>query len=236
LTDVSVFGYNIENTLNNKAHIYSKYPLYLGLKIMAENLRLEEAERRAWTVYYEDGLWDIFLGLLLLGGGLRSLNGSLWFYLFIVAGVLAFVLGRKFMTIPRVGVIKFGPQREHRRRVLLILLLVSVLLAIALLLPPALGLAAPGAAAGLVLAFAVPLVLVYMAYLLDFRRLYGYAFLVAIFMIITELFSPEAGSWVQVGVGVIVLIVGLWQLISFLRSYPLPVTQEMAGGDYDNQA
>jgi len=203
---------------------------------MSENLSLKDAERRAWTLYYEDGLWDIFFGLLFLGGGLRELTGSLWFYLLVLAGVLAFILGRKYITIPRVGVIKFGPERESRRRVLLVIILVAVLMTFVLLLLPALGIVVPGALAGLVFAAVVPFIFVTMAYLMDFRRLYGYAVLVAIFMILTEVVSLEAGAWAQAAAGMIALIVGLWHLLHFLRAYPLPDEQLMAEGEFNEQS
>ncbi len=189
---------------------------------MSENLSLKEAERRAWTLYFEDGLWDIFLGLLFLGGGLRGLTDSLWFYFLILAGILVFVLGRKYITLPRVGEIKFGPIRERRRRTLLILITVSVLLTFSLLLLPALGIVSPGPMAGLVFAAAVPLIFMYMAYLMDFKRLYGYALMVGFIMTITEMVGREAGYWAQVVGGLIALIIGLWHLVSFVRKYPLP--------------
>ena len=189
---------------------------------MSQNLSLKDAERRAWTLYYEDGLWDIFLGLLFLGGGLRTLTGSLWFYLFVLAGILAFVLGRRFITLPRVGEIKFGPMREKKRRSLIIFIMVAVLLTLVLLLLPALGIATPGPLAGLIFAAVVPLIFVYMAYMMDFRRLFGYAVLVAIFMIITEMVGTEAGAIAQTAAGIVALISGLWHLVGFLRVYPLP--------------
>ncbi|MDX1416937.1 MAG: hypothetical protein R3293_22225, partial [Candidatus Promineifilaceae bacterium] len=189
---------------------------------MSEDLSLKKAERRAWTLYYEDGLWDIFLGLMFLGGGLRTLTDNLWFYLFILAGPLVVVLGRMKMTLPRIGVIKFGTRRKQRRRVLIVVIVIAVILTFLLMLIPALGIAAPGAAAGYVLALTVPLVFVYMAYLLEFRRLYGYAVLVAATMILTEVVGVRAGAWAQVITGTIALLVGLWHLVHFLRSYPIP--------------
>ena len=50
---------------------------------MSEMIDLHHVERRAWRLYFQDGLWDIFLGLLFLGTGLRALTGNLWFYLLV---------------------------------------------------------------------------------------------------------------------------------------------------------
>lgn len=201
---------------------------------MSENLSLKEAERRAWTLYYEDGLFDIFLGLLFLGGGLRELTDSLWSYLFVLAGILIFVFGRRMMTLPRVGVIKFGPRRKAQRKVLFFVILTAVLLTLLLLLLPFLGITAVGPTAGLILTLVVPLIFVYMAYLMAFKRLYGYAVLVAIFMLATELISTQAGAWAQVGAGLIALITGLWHLVRFTQAYPLPSHTVMSEGNADD--
>jgi len=67
---------------------------------MSEMIDLHHVERRAWRLYFQDGLWDIFLGLLFLGTGLRALTGNLWFYLLVLAGVLALILGKRWITLP----------------------------------------------------------------------------------------------------------------------------------------
>ena len=106
-----------------------------------------------------------------------------------------------------------------------------------LLLLPALGIAETGQTAGFILALTVPLIFVYMAYLLDFRRLYGYALLVAIFMLAAEFISTEAGAAAQVGAGMVALIVGIWRLARFLRAYPMPhetMIYERSEVDFDD--
>jgi len=203
---------------------------------MNDNLSLKEAERRAWTLYHEDGLLELFLGLLFIGGGLRTLTDSLWSYLFILAGILIFVLGRRYITLPRVGLIKFGPRRKRKRRSLFIFILVAVILTILLLLLPALGIAGPGPTAGYVFALVVPLIFAYMAYQLEFKRLYVYAVLVAIFMLVVESAGTWAGAWAQFGTGLIILIVGLWHLLHFLQNYPLPDHTVMKEGEADDES
>jgi hypothetical protein len=200
---------------------------------MSQTMNLKEAERRAWTLYFEDGLWDLFFGFLFLAGGLRTLTDSLWSWLLVAAGLLVFILGRRMITIPRLGEIKFGPKRQARRQTLIILILVAVVLTFAVLLLPVLGMATPGPNAGLLFAAAVPMILVIIAYLMDFKRLYGYAALMAIFMIVTEMVGQPAGAMAQVIAGMIALLVGLWHLFHFLRAYPLPEEELMGEGDVD---
>ena len=38
---------------------------------MTQNINLKALEKKAWRSVFQDGLWDIFLGLLLMAFGLR---------------------------------------------------------------------------------------------------------------------------------------------------------------------
>ena len=201
---------------------------------MSQMLSLKDAERKAWTIYFEDGFWDIFFGLLFLGGGLRALTDNLWSYLLVLAGILSIILGRKYITVPRLGAIKFGPKREKRRSVLMALIVTAVALTFLALLLPLLGVS-PGPNAGLIFAIIVPMIFVIMAYLMDFKRLYGYAALAAIFIVLTETVSMQAGAVAQIVAGLIALIVGLWHLLRFLRRYPLPQEESIAEADYNGR-
>jgi hypothetical protein len=203
---------------------------------MPQKMNLQDAERRAWTLYFQDGLWDLFFGCLFLAGGLRTLTDSLWSYLLVLAGLLIFIFGRRLITLPRLGEIKFGRKRKTRRLTLLILILIAVALTFAVLLLPLLGIAVPGPIAGLLFAIIVPMIFVIMAYLMDFKRLYGYAALVAIYMILTEAVSLQAGAVTQIVAGLVALSIGLWHLFHFLRAYPLPAEEMMDKGEADGQA
>jgi MFS family permease len=203
---------------------------------MSQMMNLKEAERRAWTLYFEDGLWDLFFGFLFLAGGLRTLTDSLWAYLLVVAGILIFIVGRRVLTLPRLGGIKFGPKRQARRQKLMILILVALALTLAVLLLPVLGVATPGAYAGLIFAAIVPLILAVVAYFMDFRRLYGYAVLVAIFMMLMEMVSLQAGAMAEIVAGSIALLIGSWHLLHFMKEYPLPDEAFMGEGNNDGQS
>jgi hypothetical protein len=203
---------------------------------MSQAMSLKDAERRAWTLYFQDGLWDLFFGFLFLAGGLRTLTDSLWSYLLVAAGLLLFIYGRKVITLPRLGEIKFGPKRKTRRLTLLILIMVAVALTFAVLLLSVLGIATPGPNAGLLFAVIVPMIFVIMAFLMDFKRLYGYAALVAIYILLTETVSLQAGGIAQVAAGLIAITIGLWHLIHFLRDYPLPEEELMTEENSDGQS
>jgi hypothetical protein len=104
---------------------------------VSEEIDLKELERKAFRATFQDGLWDIFLGLLLLNmGGGTLLGGSemspLWsmvvLTLFAGAVLLLFWAGKKFVTAPRIGTARFGAQRKGKLKRVRLVLFLSVLL------------------------------------------------------------------------------------------------------------
>ena len=188
---------------------------------MAHNIDLQSVERRAWTLYFQDGLWDIFLGLLFLGGGLRNLTDNLWFYLLVAAGVLILILGKRWITAPRLGQIKFGKQRNARQNVVRVVAFGVMLFTAAVFIFAVTGQDLSGIPVGWIFVILVPGVFLLMAYMLDFTRLYFYTILIVAFMIITELVGDPAAAWAQIVAGLVPLTVGIVLLVRFLRRYPV---------------
>ena len=110
---------------------------------MAETINLKAIERRAWTSYFEDGLWDIFLGAMLLIGGIRSVTDYVWYTFLILPLILVLPLGKRFTTTPRLGLVKFGRSRKGKQEKAVVALIISVLAIFALMLLPNSGLALP---------------------------------------------------------------------------------------------
>jgi hypothetical protein len=110
---------------------------------MTEGVSLEKVERKAWASYFEDGLWDIFLGAMLLIGGIRSVTDYVWYTLLILPLILVLPVGKRLITTPRLGYAKFGPSRKTKQEKAVVALIISVLAVFALLLLPNLGLALP---------------------------------------------------------------------------------------------
>jgi hypothetical protein len=109
---------------------------------MSEKLNLKELERKAWRSFFDDGLWDIYLGLLL---GLMGISGLLdrsglsesWamgIYIGLLALVmLAFWASKRFITVPRIGLVKFGRARKVRRIKTALVLFTSVVFGLVVL-------------------------------------------------------------------------------------------------------
>ena len=199
---------------------------------MSQMLDLRDVERRAWTLYFQDGLWDIFFGLLFLGGGLRALTDNLWFYLLVAAGILVFILGKRWITLPRLGQINYGPQRKTRLNVVRLVGFAAMVYTAVVLAMILSGADLNGVPVGWIFVFLVPGVFLLMAYLMNFTRLYGYALLAAVFVVISELYGEPAAAWAQIVAGLVPLAVGIVLLVRFLRRYPVVDEQMLArGGD-----
>ena len=196
---------------------------------MAETINLKEIERKAWRSYFEDGLWDLFFGALLLIGGVRSLINNVWYVgtlyiLLLLVSILILPIGKKLLTIPRLGLVKFGHARKIRQSKLIAVLAISVLATFALLMLPKSGIALPpNMLISPIMAGWIAVLFGVLAYYLDFWRLFAYGLLFAISEILWGLFGGYIGAMAQAILGIAVLLIGLFVLARFLRKYPKPV-------------
>jgi hypothetical protein len=199
---------------------------------MSYELDMKEIERKAYLSYSEDGLVDIAIGMVIL----------LWDVFLIVEpsgligllGLLAFAiwyLGKRFITIPRIGMIKPSQKMERRFKNLGIFLVILGAIAFGGILTGriigypfssgySLGIL------GLVLAGGISV----LAYLLNAARLYVYAVLLFVAFAGGEILSAnittfEAFALSVILGGAIILFSGLVVLLRFLRKYPLPTME-----------
>jgi len=221
---------------------------------MSQTISLKEIERKAWTSYFQDGLWDIFFGLLLVSSAVNTwlsdtgvpFSTRIPTYIGImVLGGLVLWAGKRFITVPRMGRIKFGPARKAKLNWVRVVLFISVLV-IAALFFAGLGikndwLQRPEgwltgrtsiASAFVTLNFLVVFSL--MAYFMDFKRLYLYGVLFALQEVVgvglRELADVDIGFFIGSAISaVIVLLIGMVVLVRFLREYPLPAVEVSDG-------
>jgi len=207
---------------------------------MSTKINLKELELKAWRSVFQDGLWDIFLGLLLLAMAIWALlsdvgfSESLGMAIFIGLEVLAMLVlwaGKKIITVPRMGRVKFGPKRKAKLNWVRVVLLLSVLVGAGVFVA---GLAIRGnlserlnAAFFFPAAWIVNVIVVFSlgAYFLDFNRLYLIGVMYALPVPFDILFRKVADidlSFIAFGVpAIVILIVGSVMLVRFLRDYPL---------------
>ncbi|KPJ93485.1 MAG: hypothetical protein AMS18_05620 [Gemmatimonas sp. SG8_17] len=189
-----------------------------------QGIDLKELERKAWTSFHRDGLLEAYLGLLLLAGfvGGMTPNWHLLGPILQLSAVAVFFAAKRLVTIPRMGLVKFGPERKAKRKRTAVVMSTIFLLTVTLLIMTLLGrvgwIRENHTAFSFALGLGVWFVFAVMAYWGDSRRLYliGFAFAVAITA--SELSDDPIPF---LGVGSCLLIVGLVQLALFLRRYPL---------------
>lgn len=212
---------------------------------MSTNLDLKQLERKAWTSTFQDGMLDIFLGLLLLlnwawpsflapiePDGLRIAAE-----VGVMAALIAtFWLGKRFITLPRLGRAEFGPARQAKRKRTAAVYAAAVLVTV---LVWVLAVAArgdhPGLAAvlqnestwiGLGFALMAGLVIGLGAYFMDFTRGYVHAVLYAGAFAAAEVLGTPLGFLIAGGIGT---LVGIVVLARFLREQPLDWEEENLG-------
>ena len=197
---------------------------------MTEKINLGELEKKVWTTYFQDGLWDIVIASMMLTMAIRTLTDNVWLTLGMFSGVVILVIGKRFITVPRLGHVKFSQFRMMRQTKLVASIAIAVTATFGLLLLINMGwefskvITSLGMAVFLALSFGL------IAYFLDFPRLFIYGLMFAINEIIWGHFGEPTGPYVILIFGSVVLIVGLVLLVSFLRKYPLPSEEELVDG------
>ncbi len=100
---------------------------------MMENIDLKRMERKAYMSYHQDGLWDLFLGSLIIIWGVSMATsmaslGGVWFVVLLPILVAA----KKRITYPRLGYAQF-PRGRKARRQMVILLTITMLMGLLVL-------------------------------------------------------------------------------------------------------
>lgn len=192
---------------------------------MKIKINLEELEKKAWTKYFEDGLWDIFIAIMMLTMAIRTLTDIVWFTPLMFLGVVILIIGKKSITIPRLGFVKFSPKREIKGIKLIIIICVAVIATAILLSLPLLGQKPSKDASSFFMAAFLMIIFSSIAYYLDFKQLYIYGLMFAINEIVWGQFGEPTGPYLILIFGVVVLTFGLLKLVSFIQRYSLPAKE-----------
>lgn len=203
---------------------------------MTENLDLKKIEKKAWASFFQDGLFDIFLGLIALSFGIAPLIEEITgisymvsYSIMLIVGFIIFYAGKKYITATRIGRAKFSGERKTRNRKTTLVLTISVLFGCIIFLITATNISpiTSNIHFGAVV-FGTNAIIVFslMAYFLDFNRLYLYGWFFAASIVFVELSRSYVGTTYDnvIGFGsfgAIIIIIGLVYLIRFLHRYPL---------------
>jgi hypothetical protein len=207
---------------------------------MTNHVDLKKLERKVWTSFFEDGIWDIYLGIMLLTmaiGALLADTGAPKAKIMIVYGCLigvAFIflcISKLFITLPRIGRVNFGPKGKARKKKANVIFAISALIGLVVFILFSRIVKVPWLS-GLPMDVVFPAIWVgnmlivfsLAAYFLRFRRLYliGVMFAVGVPLdiLLTELTHLDL-SFVAFGApALVIMIMGIIVFVRFLRKYP----------------
>ena len=190
-------------------------------------------------IFLSDGLLDIYLGLTLIPyitwiysdwAGSGILNGMVFVLFFPL-----FLYLKKRIVAPRVGMIKPGPARRRKMKLLVLATILAVLVTIAMIVFTG---RAGGEASRMVVgipmvfwAFSLAAVLItsIVAWLIDWPRLIVYGLLVAVTIPVDAVYFLRSGRIPLTVIPMLVMVgTGIFLLVRFLRRYPLPQVGEAA--------
>jgi hypothetical protein len=109
---------------------------------MSTKLDLFQIERRAYRSVFQDGLKDVYYGLIIISMAaflFRPAEGYSPANILLALGgyclsYLLFWSGKKFITLPRMGQVRFGEARKKRRRTMITILSIIVVIQVGFVL------------------------------------------------------------------------------------------------------
>ena len=199
---------------------------------MSNQVNLKELERQVYTTYQEDGVWDIFLGLGMLLGGIGMIF-DLMIFLPIFGGMAAVLATafKKAVIVPRIGTVKFAPSRQiTMQKSGLFMVLAGMLSFLTILLIVVSGSRDHWIAQNFEIVFGlfVAAVMCGVGYMLAINRLYAYAGFTLVAFVGGSLLEIEF-PYVIAALGAVVLVAGLGLMARFIRKYPVVPQEDFDG-------
>ena len=189
---------------------------------MVDN-ELKKLEQKIFLQYFEDGFWDIYIGLVLLAFGLTILLDIGYLAgVFAPIGIIFLRGGKSKITYTRIGYIKFRNTNKKNIGSILFGLLIFLFLSNGQTNPITdflknNMLLVSGAIWGGALALA--------AAFLSVKRFFLYAMLVFIVFSISDLVGSLGLNLVVAGITI--AVIGLFVLVKFIRKYPIIPNNEV---------
>jgi hypothetical protein len=217
---------------------------------MPQNIDLKAIEKKVFTSFHQDGLIDLFLGFIMLVSILSStLDASgvsdsvriiIYLPLMVVLGPVLYMLGKRYITFPRMGYVKLGSKQKRKRRIVIFAIINAVLLTLVILtilLGNQTGKA--GSFFGIKAEFwssaIVTLIIIgifsLIALILMVPRFYLLGIIVGVseplYMLLTHFTNMKYVGVIAYGIpAVILLVMGTIILNRFIKKYPLPEASE----------
>jgi hypothetical protein len=217
---------------------------------MSQNIDLKAIEKKVFTSFHQDGLIDLFLGFIMLvsilsstldaSGVSDSVRIAIYVPLMVVLGPVLYMLGKRYITFPRLGYVKLGSKQNRKRRIVIFSIITAVLLTL-IILTVVLGNKAGnvGSVFGIKAEFwssaVVTLIIIgifsIIAFVLMTPRFYLLGLIVGIseplYMLVKYFTHIKYLGMIAYGIpAVLLMILGTVVLKRFINKYPLPKTDD----------
>ncbi len=221
---------------------------------MSQNFDLKKIERNVYTSFHQDGLIDLFLGFIMLvsilssaldtRGVSDSVRIAIYVPLMVVLGPVLYMLGKRYITFPRMGYVKLGSKQKRKRRTIIFAIITAVLITLIILtltvankpgkMNSVFGIKTEFWSSALVTLIIIGIFST-IAFILGVPRFFLLGIIVGmsepLYMLMKHFTNIKYIGLISYGIpGVILLIMGTVILRRFIRKYPLP-----AKGDADYQ-
>jgi hypothetical protein len=202
---------------------------------MAQDIKFKELRQKTYLAYHQDGLIDALVGLGILGFGVNMMTESSGFIALSWIPFILYAPLKRYITIPRLGYVKFDSERTHSIRLIMSVLVGLTSLAFFLGLFVFLRNDSMSADTSallkkyhmLLLGTFVALAFVAGGLLSGIKRFYFQAVLAELVLISSIELGLQPPVYVMIWGGLTFLI-GAWLLVQFLRQYPV------SGGEDDD--
>ena len=202
---------------------------------MNEKIDLKKIEKQTYRfIFTEDGIYDMAYGSLLIfiaiAPILREILYPSYIIFLVLPPALITILGKIFITVPRIGIVKFNQNRTKSRNKIKLLIAILLPITVIMVVLTYLGVynirlegyIVP-VGAGL---FAL-ILLSTIAYIMDYPHFYLYAVSIGLGIPLATLLKPIFGDplhyIISFGIsGTLILLYGIITLIKFIKKYPIP--------------
>ena len=94
---------------------------------MMETINVKEIEKKTYRYYNQDGLTDIWAGILILCTIASFLMGFIWFAgIYVIILLPLYAATKQKITVPRIGHVQFGQKTKHRTLFIILILIGTV--------------------------------------------------------------------------------------------------------------
>ncbi|UCF63262.1 MAG: hypothetical protein JSW33_11915 [bacterium] len=196
---------------------------------------LKKIEKQIYQSVFQDGIYDITWGFLMLALAFNPLffqlgvNRNLLFMSELILAAAWLILGKRSITFPRMGIVKPSPRRQQAARRVMIAGILLFLILVLLILVKTMGLfqitwnSLPTAPLLFSLFFLI--VFTILALVMSYYTLFVTGLLFALSIPISELLYPLLGepldTLLPFGISALIILgIGFFRLIHFIRQYP----------------